>query len=253
MKLKKLKLIGLLAILFGFMSNSCFAETVNVAVAANFTDAAKEIAKSFNEKSGHEAVLSFGASGQFYTQIKESAPFQVFLSADEERPKKLVEEGLGVSGSEFTYAIGRLVLWSKKPGFVMNEEVLKKGDFAKISIANPASAPYGAAAIEVMRNLKVYDALQSKIVQGNNITQAFQFVDTENAELGFIAQSQIMDRKDGSSWQVPKKLYPEIKQDVVLLKTGEKNEAAKAFLAFLKGSVARDIIKKFGYGVANRS
>ena len=253
MKLQTIKLYVLSAVLFGLLANPCFAETVNVAVAANFTDAAKEIAKQFKEKSGHDAVLSFGASGQFYTQIKENAPFQVFLSADEERPKKLIEEGFGVGGSEFTYAIGKLVLWSKKSGFVKNEEVLKKGDFSKLSIANPASAPYGVAAIEVMKALKVYDALQPKIVQGNNIAQAFQFVDTENAELGFIAQSQIVDRKEGASWQVPQKLYSEIKQDAVLLKTGEKNEAAKAFLAFLKGSVAKEIIKKFGYGIVGRS
>ena len=126
MKIKETRLFGLIAIYFGFVVNSCSAETINIAVAANFTDAAKEIAKLFNEKSAHEAILSFGASGQFYTQIKEGAPFQIFLSADEERPKKLIEEGLGVSGSEFTYAIGKLVLWSKKPGFVRNEEVLQK-------------------------------------------------------------------------------------------------------------------------------
>lgn len=253
MKIKETRLFGLIAIYFGFVVNSCSAETINIAVAANFTDAAKEIAKLFNEKSAHEAILSFGASGQFYTQIKEGAPFQVFLSADEERPKKLIEEGLGVSGSEFTYAIGKLVLWSKKPGFVRNEEVLQKGDFSRLAIANPASAPYGAAAIEVMKALNVYDALQPKIVQGNNITQAFQFVDTENAELGFIAQSQIIDRKYISGWQVPQKLYSEIRQDAVLLKNGEKNEGAKAFLVFLKGTMARDIIKKFGYYVPNRS
>lgn len=251
MNLKKVRLAGLIAIFFGFVNNSCYAERVNVAVAANFTDAAKEIVKLFNEKSGHEAILSFGASGQFYTQIRESAPFGVFLSADEERPRKLIEEGLGVSGSEFTYAIGKLVLWSKKPGFVKNEEVLKKGNFAKLAIANSVSAPYGAAAIEVMKALNVYDALQSKIVQGNDITQAFQFVYTENAELGFIAHSQIAGRKNVSGWQVPQKLYPEIKQDAILLKTGANNEGAKAFLIFLKGSTARDIIKKFGYGVAN--
>ena len=229
-----------------------FAETVNIAVAANFTDPAKEMAQIFREKTGHDAIFSFGPSGQFYAQIKESAPFQIFLSADEERPKKLVEEGFAVPNGSFTYAIGRLVLWSKKPGFVKNEEVLKKGNFTKISIANPASAPYGVAAIEVMKALNVYDALKSKIVEGNSIAQTFQFVDSDNAELGFIAQSQIMTRTGGSGWQVPQKLYKEIRQDAVLLKSGENNEAAKAFITFLKGSVAKNIIKKFGYAIPGK-
>jgi molybdate transport system substrate-binding protein len=231
---------------------SAFAETVNIAVAANFTDPAKEMAQIFKEKTGHDAILSFGPSVQLYTQIKESAPFQIFLSADGELPKKLIEEGSAVPDSSFTYAIGRLVLWSKKSGFVKNEDVLKKGNFTKLSIANPASAPYGVAAVEVMKALNVYDALQSKIVQGNSIAQAFQFVDSENAELGFIAQSQIMTRADGSGWQVPQKLYKEMRQDAVLLKSGENNEAAKAFITFLKGSVAKNIIKKFGYAIAGK-
>jgi molybdate transport system substrate-binding protein len=206
----------------------------------------------FKEKTGHDAILSFGPSLQLYTQIKESAPFQIFLSADGELPKKLIEEGSAVPDSSFTYAIGRLVLWSKKSGFVKNEDVLKKGNFTKLSIANPASAPYGVAAVEVMKALNVYDALQSKIVQGNSIAQAFQFVDSENAELGFIAQSQIMTRADGSGWQVPQKLYREMRQDAVLLKSGENNEATKAFITFLKGSVAKNIIKKFGYAIAGK-
>ena len=246
-KFSSLKLCLVPAIL-GLSLNSSLADTVNVSVAANFTDAAKEIAKVFKEKTGHDAILSFGSSGQFYTQIKESAPFEVFLSADDERPKKLVEEGLGVADEEFTYADGKLVLWSKNPGFVKNEETLKKGEFSKISIANPTAAPYGAAAIEVMKALNVYDALQPKIVQGNSIAQAFQFINTENAELGFIALSQIPNQKEGSWWVVPSKYYKAIHQDAVLLKTGEKNPAAKAFMKFLKSSVSRSIIQKFGYG-----
>lgn len=239
----------LVAIFFSLCAHSALADTVNVAVAANFTDAAKEIARVFKEKTRHEAVLSFGSSGQFYAQIKEGAPFQVFLSADEERPKKLVEEGIGVADAEFTYAIGKLALWSKKPEFVKNEETLKKGDFTKISIANPTAAPYGAAAIEVMKALNVYDALQPKIVQGNSVAQAFQFVRTDNAELGFIALSQITDRKEGSWWIVPSRYYKAIHQDAVLLKTGEHNVAAKAFMAFLKSAVSQSIIQKYGYGL----
>ena len=245
---------ALFFLLFGLiLSAPANAEVVNIAVAANFTDAAKEMAQVFKEKTGHEAVLSFGPSGQFYAQIKENAPFQIFLSADQERPKKLVDEGFGAADSVFSYAIGKLVLWSKKPGFVKNEEVLKKGNFTKISIANPASAPYGAAAVEVMKALNVYDALEAKIVQGNSIAQTFQFIETENAELGFIAQSQIITRTDGSGWQVPQKLYKEIRQDAVLLKSGENNEAAKAFITFLKGSVAKNIIKKFGYAIPGKA
>lgn len=239
--------IYIASVIFALSASSLRAETVNIAVAANFTETAKEIARVFKEKTGHEAILSFGASGQFYTQIKQGAPYQVFLSADEERPAKLVDEGLGVGDGAFTYAIGKLVLWSKKPGFVKNEETLKRGDFIKIAIANPAAAPYGAAAIEVMKALNIYDALQPKIVQGNSVSQAFQFVDTDNADLGFIALSQIPHQKEGSWWLVPNKYYRSIHQNAVLLKTGEQNAAAKAFITFLKSSTARSIIQSSGY------
>jgi molybdate transport system substrate-binding protein len=226
------------------------ADTVNVAVAANFTDAAKEIARVFKDKSGHEAVLSFGASGQLYAQIKSGAPFQVFLSADEERPRKLVEEGQGVAGEKFTYAIGKLVLWTSQPGLVINEETLNNEDFSKIAIANPTTAPYGIAAVEVMQSLNVYARLQPKIVQGNTIAQAFQFVKTDNAEYGFIALSQVANQKEGSSWIVPGKYYREIRQDAVLLKLGEANNGAKEFMKFLRSSMAKSIIQKFGYGTS---
>ncbi|MEP9379446.1 molybdate ABC transporter substrate-binding protein [Aquabacter sp. CN5-332] len=236
--------LGLAAALF---AGTAFAAQTNVAVAANFTEAAKEIAAAFKAKTGHEAILSFGASGQFYTQITQDAPFQIMLSADDERPKKLVEDGLAVADSRFTYAIGKLVLWSKTDGFVKGEETLKGGNFAKISIANPTAAPYGAAPIEAMKALKVYDALQPKIVQGNSIAQAFQFVDTGNAELGFVALSQVINVTAGSRWTVPQDLYTLIRQDAVLLKKGADNEAAKAFMTFLKGPEARAVIEKFGY------
>ncbi len=244
----------LLRLAFGFalaflVSGSAFAGETNVAVAANFTEAAKEIATAFKQKTGHEAVLSFGSSGQFYTQITQDAPFQIMLSADEERPKKLVEDGLGVADSRFTYAIGKLVLWSKTPDFVKGEETLKAGAFTKLSIANPAAAPYGAAAVETLKALKLYETLQPKIVQGNNISQAFQFVDTGNAELGFIALSQLAGNPGGSRWLVPQTLYTPIRQDAVLLKKGAGNEAATAFLSFLKGPEARSIIEKYGYEV----
>ena len=238
-----------MACLIGSPSN---AAQTNVAVAANFTEAAKEIAAAFKTKTGHEAVLSFGSSGQLYTQITQDAPFQIMLSADDERPKKLIADGLGVPESRFTYAIGKLVLWSKTAGTVKGEETLKGGAFTKLSIANPAGAPYGAAAIETLKALKIYDTLQPKIVQGNSIAQAFQFIDTGNAELGFVALSQLAGNSSGSRWMVPQNLYTPILQDAVLLKKAASNEAATAFMAFLKGPESRAIIEKFGYEVADK-
>jgi len=227
--------------------------SVNVAVAANFTEPAREIAARFKAASGHEAVLSFGASGQFYTQIKEGAPFQVLLSADDERPKRLVEDKLALADSRFTYAIGRLVLWSRDARAVRGEETLKAGAFNRLAIANPAAAPYGAAAVETLKALKLYETLQPRIVTGNTIGQAFQFVDTGNAEIGFVALSQIVNQSGGSRWLVPQALYGEIRQDAVLLTTGAGNEAARAFLVFLKGDAARSIIERFGYALAAKS
>ena len=224
------------------------AGETNVAVAANFTDAANEIAAVFKEKTGHEAVLSFGSTGQFYTQITQDAPFEVFLAADDERPRKAVEEGFAVPGSQFTYAIGTLVLWSQDPDLVQGEQTLQDGDFAKIAIANPEAAPYGAAAVQTMRALGVYDQLEPKIVQGNNISQTFQFVETGNAELGFVALAQVARSAEGSRWVVPDRLHEPIRQDGVLLEKGADSEAARAFVEFLKGPEAAAIIGKFGYG-----
>jgi molybdate transport system substrate-binding protein len=227
------------------------AET-HVAVAANFTDAAKEIATAFKQKTGDDAVLSFGSSGALYTQITQDAPFEIFLSADDERPKKAVSDGLGIADSRFTYAIGKLVLWSKTAAFVKGAETLKGGGFTKLSIADPAAAPYGTAAIETLKALKLYDSLKDKIVQGNSIAQAFQFVDTGNAELGFIALSQLAGVSAGSRWLVDQSLYTPILQDAVLLKKGASNKAATGFMAFLKGPEARTIIEKYGYAVGGK-
>lgn len=224
------------------------AANTNVAVAANFIDPAKEIARLFESKSGHKAILSFGSTGQFYTQITQAAPFQVFLSADQSAPKKLVDDGLAVADSLFTYAIGRIVLFSKNADLVKGEQTLRDAKFDKIAIANPTTAPYGAAAIEVMKALGVHEKLSSKIVQGSNIAQTFQFVDTGNAELGFIALSQVAERPGGSRWVVPTDIYSPIRQDAVLLKDGAGNEAARAFVAFLKGPEAAAVIERYGYG-----
>ena len=215
------------------------AAQINVAVAANFSEAAKEIAAVFKQRTGHEAVLSFGSSGQLYTQVTQDAPFQILLSADAARPEKAVEDGLGVADSLFTYAIGKLVLWSKNADLVKGEDTLRSGAFTKLAIANPAGAPYGAAAIETLKALQIYDTLRPKIVQGNNIAQTYQFVDTGNAELGFVALSQLAGNSSGSRWTVPQSLYAPIRQDAVLLKKGADNEAAVAFMAFLKGPDAR--------------
>jgi molybdate transport system substrate-binding protein len=247
--LKLRALVAILVTLLAALPLPARAGQTNVAVAANFTEPAKEIAALFKQKTGHDAILSFGASGPFYTQIAHDAPFQVFLSADAERPKAAVESGYAVSGSEFTYAIGKLALWSRVIDVTNGEEALKAGAFAKISIANPAAAPYGAAAIETMQALQVYDALKTKIVQGNSIAQAFQFVDTKNAEVGFVALSQLQGVTGGTRWLVPQTLYAPIRQDAVLLKKGENDSASKAFLEFLKGSEARAVIEKFGYGL----
>jgi molybdate transport system substrate-binding protein len=230
-----------------FAMTAAFAGETNVAVAANFTEAAKKIAAAFAKKTGHRAILSFGSTGQLYTQITQHAPFQIFLSADEERAKQAVEDGLAVADSRFTYAIGKIVLWSKTPKLVTGQETLKQANFRKIAIANPAAAPYGTAAIEAMMAMNVYEALQPKIVQGNSIAQTYQFVVTGNAELGFVALAQLVGNNGGSRWVVPENLYAPIRQDAVLLKTGQDSEAAKAFLAFLKGPEAIRIIQSFGY------
>ena len=225
-----------------------WAADTQVAVAANFTEPAKEIAAAFAKATGHNAVLSFGSSGAFYTQMAHGAPFEVFLSADADRPKKAEEDGLAVPKSRFTYAIGRLALYSTTPGLIdPRGAVLKQGSFAKIAIADPTAAPYGAAAVEAMTTLGVYSALQPKIVQGSSITQAYQFVATGAAELGFVALSQVIAVPGGSRWIVPKKLHAPIDQQAVLLKTGAANPAAAAFMKFLKGRQAVAIIKRYGY------
>ncbi len=229
------------------------AGSTHVAAAANFTQAAQEIARAFKAASGHDVVLSFGASGALYAQITQGAPYEVLLSADEERPQQAVTAGLALGETRFTYAIGRLALWSRDGRAAQGEAALRAGGPGKIAIANPASAPYGGAAIETLKALKLYDDLSPRLVQGASIAQTFQFAETGNAELAFVALSQVIDRSDGSRWLVPASLYKPIRQDAALLKSGAANEAAHAFLAFLKGPQARAIIERYGYeaGVAN--
>lgn len=240
-------LSGALSLMLG---GAAFAGETKVAVAANFTEAAKAIAARFKARTGHKASLSFGSTGQFFTQIANGAPYEVFLSADVERPQKAETEGLAVPGSRFTYATGRLVLYSKTPGLVDGKgAVLKIGKFEKLAIADPKAAPYGQAAVETLTRLKLYDALKPRIVTGASITQAFQYVQTGAAEVGFVALSQVVDEKGGSRWVVPAANHTPIDQQAVLLKTGQNSEAAKAFLTFLKSGEAKAIIRRYGYEV----
>lgn len=225
------------------------ATEVRVAVAANFTETAKELASAFQKQTSHTALLSFGASGQLLTQVQQGAPFEVLLSADRERAEQAVALGLAVADSRFTYAIGKLVLLGKSPELVRGEETLRAAKFAKLAVANPETAPYGAAAIEVLRALGLHAALTPKLVQGNSIAQTYQFIETGNAELGFVALSQVMANPRGSRWVVPQSLYTPIRQDAVLLKTGANSVAARELLAFLKSPAARALIEKYGYGL----
>lgn len=248
MRRRSLIFSGVLALLLA--AGPAFAAEVKVAVAANFTEPAKAIAARFKARTGHDASLSFGSSGQFYTQIANGAPFEVLLSADRERPEKAEAEGLAVPGSRFTYAIGRLVLYSKTPGLVDGKgAVLTSARFEKLAIADPKTAPYGVAAVETMRKLGVEAALRPRLVQGTSITQAYQFVDTGAAELGFLALSQVITVKGGSRWVVPAASHTPIDQQAVLLKTGAGSAAARAFMTFLKGPEAKAIVRKYGYEV----
>jgi molybdate transport system substrate-binding protein len=243
----KLPALAFLGALLGFAAPA-FAADVQVAVAANFTEPAKEIAAAFKERTGNTAILSFGSSGQFYGQIAHGAPFEVFLSADADRPKSAERDGFGIPGTRFTYAVGRLVLYSKTPGLADNGgAVLKGARFDKLALADPTAAPYGAAAVQTMRKMGFYDQLRPKFVLGTSITQAYQFVDSGAAPLGFVALSQVINQSGGSRWLVPTSFHAPINQQAILLYPGDKNSAARAFLAFLKSPAALAIIRRYGY------
>lgn len=224
------------------------AGEAKIAVAANFTKPAREIGALFQKATGHRAVFSFGSTGQLYAQISQGAPFEVFLAADRARPKKAVEAGYAAKDSRFTYATGRIVLFSMDKTLVRGPETLKGEHFSMLAIANPVTAPYGAAAVAAMKALGVFARLRPKLVRGNNIAQTYQLVKTGNAELGFVALSQVALLDEGSRWIVPRRLHPAIRQDAVLLKRGQDNAAARAFIAFLKGAQARAVKEKYGYG-----
>lgn len=243
----------LLIVAFLAFGINAHADVVQVAVAANFTVPMQKIAAEFESETGNKVLLSFGATGMLYAQITGGAPFDIFLSADDKTPVRLEKDGLVVSGSRFTYATGKLVLWSAKENFVDEHgDVLKNGTFEHLAIANPKTAPYGTAAIQTLTKLGVLQAVQDKFVMGQNISQTHQFVSTGNAELGFVALSQVFhDGKltSGSAWFVPSDMHDPIRQDAVLLNKGANKPAAAALMKYLKGEKAKAIIKSFGYEI----
>jgi molybdate transport system substrate-binding protein len=232
-----------------------WAESTLVAVASDFTKPMAEIASEFEKATGHTAKLSFASSGKAFSQIQNGAPFEVYMSASDKYPLELEKLGFAVKGSHFVFAIGKLVLWSKMEGYVDAQgQILTKGGFKHLAIADPSHAPYGIVAVEVLKSLGLLDKLQPLFVQGENISQTFQFVSTGNAELGFVALAQVIDTKTGkiaggSGWLVPDNLHPPFEQMAVLLKTGENNLAARALIEFLKSPSALAIIKKYGFGL----
>lgn len=230
-----------------WLSAPAGAGELRAAVAANFTSAAREIGRLFTQTTGHRVVFSFGATGQLFAQIANGAPFDVFLSADQERAERAVAAGLAVPGTRFTYAIGRLALYSAAPDRVSGPEVLSDGDFHRLAIANPDTAPYGQAAIGALRALGAYERISPRIVRGNNAAQAFQFVQTGNAEIGIVALAHIAGHNGGSRWLVPTTLHSPIAQDAVLLLRGQDNAAAHAFLEFLNSAAAGAVKRRHGY------
>ena len=242
-----------IAALLALAASFAHAGEVQVAVAANFAGPLARIGEGFTAATGHVLKISAGATGKFYTQIISGAPFEVLIAADDETPKRLAAEGHAVAGTNFTYAIGKLVLWSARPGFVDHQGAVLASDKVKhVAIANPKVAPYGAAAMEVIKARGLSDAVTPKLVTAESIAQAHQFVASGNAELGFVALSQVAvpgKPTPGSYWAVPANLYGEIRQDAVLLKAGADNPAAKALLDYLKSEAAKKLIREFGYGL----
>jgi len=244
----KIVLASFTSLLLAFTAH---AAEVKVAISANFVQPMKEIAAEFEKDTGHKLNLTQGASGKFYAQISNGAPFDVFLSADDETPSRLVKEGKAVAGTQFTYAIGRLALWSPDASLIdQGGDVLKTDKFKFIAIANAKVAPYGRAAVQTMQKLGVLTKIEPRVVQGESISQTFQFVTSGNAQLGFIALSQVWENsklKTGSAWVVPEAMHEQLKQDVVLLNAGKDSQAAAALIAYLKSDKARKFIERYGY------
>jgi molybdate transport system substrate-binding protein len=253
MMLEKIKSLFFVCVLL--ISKLGYADTTLVAVASNFTKPMTEIAAEFEKTTGHSAQLSFGSSGKFVSQIENGAPFEVFLAADDKNALKLQVANLIIAESRSTYALGKLALWSNVENYVDGQgNILETGDFKHLALADAKLAPYGAAAVEVLQNKKVFEKLQSRFVIGENISQTHQFISSGNAELGFVALSQVIENGkilSGSAWIVPQNFYTPIKQDAVLLKIGAENPAALSLLHFLKSASAKEIIQKYGYDLPN--
>lgn len=235
-------------------SVNTYAAQATVAVAANFAEVAQHLKTDFEKQTGDQVSISVGSTGALYAQIQHGAPFDIMLSADQRRPRLLEQEGNAVPGSRFTYAIGQLTLWSPKAGVVAKDgaTTLAKGDFQRLAIANPKLAPYGAAAVQTLRSLHLYDKVAPRIVTGANIGQTFAMVYTKNAELGLVALSYVLSSRNtqpGSRWDVPQKLYTPIRQDAILTMHGKDNPAARKFLAFIRKPAALAVIRSFGYRV----
>lgn len=240
----------LMLALLGLVPLRCYSAEALLAVAANFSVPARAIATQFEQVTGHKILVSQGSSGKLYAQIRNGAPFDVFLSADQKHPQLLLEQGLAVVDSRFTYAHGALALWSAKNDMMLDEHVLARQEFKKIALANPDLAPYGLAALQALESMKLDKALQKKMVYGENISQTYQFVASGNAELGFVALSQVFTNEDahgGSYWRIPSLLHEAIAQDAVLLLQGSNNEAAQAFMNYLSSAEAVEIITRYGY------
>lgn len=241
----------LVALLLAWFAPLADAATAHVAVASNFAGAMERIARAFEANSSHRVTLSTGSSGRIVAQIQRGAPYDLFLSADQAKPAALEQQGRIVADSRFTYAVGALALWSPRPGFVDDGPArLRSGEFNKLALANPTLAPYGQAAVEVLEALGLREATEAKWVRGENIAHAYQFVSTGNADLGFVALSQLLSDQHegaGSTWVVPPALYRPIRQDAVLLERGVDNPAARALLEFLRGDTAAQIMAGLGY------
>ncbi|MFT8418103.1 MAG: molybdate ABC transporter substrate-binding protein [Acetobacter sp.] len=248
--LRPARLMLLLCAVAGLLlPSSTRAEQARIAVAANFIGPAKELIAAFTHKTGDIIVPSFGSSGQFMIQIEQGADYDALLSADEAKPAKLLKDGFGVEKSQFTYAVGKLALWSNNPAYPASESTLRAAGFNHLALCKPDVAPYGAAAMATLETLHLKQILQPRIVMGMDIAQAYQFVQSGNAELGFVAYSQLHNQHLGTVWMVPSPLYPPIRQNALLLKQGAQNHAVRAFLTYLQGTEARAIIASYGYDI----
>lgn len=238
-----------LASLSLLLPHPVLAERIHIAVASNFTKTAQEITSAFQQKTGHKVIVSSGSTGKFYAQILNGAPFDIFMAADQKSIDKLIDTGFSSSDNRITYAIGKIALFSLNKQKITPDiiETLSADTVGRLAIANPKTAPYGRAALEILQALQLEKSLKPYLVTGENIAQAYQFVATGNAALGFVALSQIIDTQKGSRWIVPQSLYSPIRQDAVLLNKAKDKQTARAFFSYLQSKTALLIMQKYGY------